>query len=64
MEAAAHAEMDPLTGVSERIIMGQIPKAGTGFFDLMLDADKCKDGMEIPTQLSGLPGLGPGKFSS
>lgn len=30
MDAAAHAENDPMRGVSENIIMGQLPKMGTG----------------------------------
>ena len=66
MEAASHGEVDHLLGVSESIIMGQLPKIGTGCFDLMLDAEKCKYGMEIPTHMlaSGLFGSGPmaGKF--
>ncbi|XP_063701054.1 DNA-directed RNA polymerase II subunit RPB1 [Culicoides brevitarsis] len=48
MDAAAHAEVDPMRGVSENIILGQLPKMGTGCFDLLLDAEKCKSGMEIP----------------
>lgn len=48
MDAAAHAEVDPMRGVSENIIMGQLPRMGTGCFDLLLDADKCKMGMPIP----------------
>lgn len=67
MEAASHGEVDHLLGVSESIIMGQLPRIGTGCFDLMLDAEKCKYGMEIPTHMlaSGLFGSGPmaGKFS-
>ena len=61
MEAASHGEVDHLLGVSESIIMGQLPKIGTGCFDLMLDAEKCKYGMEIPTHMlaSGLFGSGP-----
>ena len=61
MEAASHGEVDHLLGVSESIIMGQLPKIGTGCFDLMLDAEKCKYGMEIPTHMlaSGLFGGGP-----
>ncbi|CAJ0932779.1 unnamed protein product, partial [Mesorhabditis belari] len=47
MEAAAHAEMDPVKGVSENIMLGQLAKAGTGCFDLVLDSEKCKQGMEI-----------------
>lgn len=30
MDAASHAENDPMRGVSENIIMGQLPKMGTG----------------------------------
>ncbi|XP_030760113.1 DNA-directed RNA polymerase II subunit RPB1-like [Sitophilus oryzae] len=48
MDAAAHAEVDPMRGVSENIIMGQLPRMGTGSFDLLLDAEKCKMGMPIP----------------
>lgn len=56
MDAAAHAENDPMRGVSENIIMGQLPKMGTGCFDLLLDAEKCKFGVEIQGS------LGPGPF--
>lgn len=57
MEAAAHGESDPMKGVSENIMLGQLAPAGTGCFDLLLDAEKCKYGMEIPTNI---PGLGIG----
>jgi DNA-directed RNA polymerase II subunit RPB1 len=58
MDAASHAEVDPMRGVSENIIMGQLPRMGTGCFDLLLDADKCKDGMEIPhTSIMGTTGM-------
>lgn len=30
MDAASHAEVDPMRGVSENIIMGQLPRIGTG----------------------------------
>ena len=55
MEAASHAEIDPMKGVSENIMLGQLAKVGTGCFDLLLDAEKCKYGMEIPTNLG--PGM-------
>jgi DNA-directed RNA polymerase II subunit RPB1 len=42
MNAASHAEKDLLRGVSENIILGQLPRMGTGAFDLLLDANKCK----------------------
>lgn len=57
MEAASHGEMDPMKGVSECIIVGQLARIGTGCFDLLLDAEKCKYGMEIPTAIgAGMPG--------
>lgn len=67
MDAASHAEVDPMRGVSENIIMGQLPRMGTGCFDLLLDADKCNDGMEIPhTSIMGTTGMffGPGQSPS
>ena len=51
VEAATHAEMDPMKGVSEAIMVGQLARIGTGCFDLLLDAEKCKLGMEMPTNL-------------
>ncbi|XP_072390152.1 LOW QUALITY PROTEIN: DNA-directed RNA polymerase II subunit RPB1 [Diabrotica undecimpunctata] len=48
MDAASHAEVDPMRGVSENIILGQLPRMGTGCFDLLLDAEKCKMGIAIP----------------
>lgn len=59
MEASAHGESDPLKGVSENIMVGQLAKIGTGYFDLLLDAEKCKYGMEIPTNI-GSSLLAPG----
>ncbi|KAI0988983.1 hypothetical protein GJ496_007709 [Pomphorhynchus laevis] len=52
MDAACHAENDPMKGVSENIMLGQLSKLGTGCFDLLLDAEKCKYGMEIPTNIT------------
>jgi len=42
MEASAHGEVDNMIGVSEQIMLGQLPRCGTGFFDLMLDAEKLR----------------------
>ena len=36
LEAAFHAEVDPLCGVTENIIMGQLAPYGTGSFDIMV----------------------------
>lgn len=58
LEAAGHAEVDPLRGVSENIILGQLPKMGTGCFDLLLDAEKCKLGIEIPMTIGASMGQG------
>jgi len=58
VEAATHAEIDPMRGVSEAIMLGQLARIGTGSFDLLLDAEKCKYGMEIPNNIDGM--MGPG----
>ena len=49
MEAAAHGEVDPVRGVSERIMLGQLARLGSGSFDLLLDAEKCKNGKKQPS---------------
>lgn len=51
------------SGVSENIMLGQLARAGTGCFDLVLDADKCKLAMEIQTG-GGLLGTGGMYFGS
>ncbi|CAH0392429.1 unnamed protein product [Bemisia tabaci] len=62
MDAASHAEVDPMRGVSENIIMGQLPRMGTGCFDLLLDAEKCKAGIEIPMNIGAGMMSGAGMF--
>lgn len=70
VEAAAHAEIDPMKGVSESIMLGQMAQIGTGCFELLIDTEKCKEAMEIPTNnqagvagLTGLPMMTPQGFS-
>jgi DNA-directed RNA polymerase II subunit RPB1 len=36
-QAALFGEVDPVTGVSAKIMTGQLIKGGTGFFDILLD---------------------------
>ena len=62
MEAAANAECDPMKGVSENIMLGQLARIGTGCFDLLLDAEKCKVAMEIPTNVGASAMMGPGAY--
>ncbi|CAB4056972.1 RPB1 [Lepeophtheirus salmonis] len=62
MDAASHAEVDPMKGISENIILGQLPRMGTASFDLLLDAEKCKYGIEIPMNAAGGMMGGPGLF--
>ncbi|KAG8036703.1 hypothetical protein G9C98_004025 [Cotesia typhae] len=62
LDAASHAEVDPMRGVSENIIMGQLPRIGTGCFDLLLDAEKCKQGIEIPSVIGASIMSGAGMF--
>ena len=42
LEASFHAEVDPLSGVTEKIILGQLAPYGTGSFDVMMDTDMLK----------------------
>lgn len=44
IDAASHAEVDHLKGVSENIMVGQLAKMGTGAFNMLLDPEKCKQG--------------------
>mmetsp|Transcript_20397 Transcript_20397/g.36277 ORF Transcript_20397/g.36277 Transcript_20397/m.36277 type:complete len:1619 (-) Transcript_20397:363-5219(-) len=39
LDAAAFAEADDIKGVSEAIMLGQLPRIGTGFFDCYLNMD-------------------------
>ncbi len=48
LEAACHGEVDPMKGVSENIMLGQLAKIGTGCFDLVLNVEECKKAMPIP----------------
>jgi DNA-directed RNA polymerase II subunit RPB1 len=48
IESAAHAENDPLKGVSENVLLGQLAKIGTGAFDLIFNAEKCASAIELP----------------
>jgi len=58
IDAASHAEVDYLRGVSENIMVGQLAKMGTGSFSMLLDPDKCKAGIEIPMAIPGVTGFG------
>jgi DNA-directed RNA polymerase II subunit RPB1 len=40
MDAAVYAEEEILKGVTENIMLGQLPRVGTGDMDLLLDEDK------------------------
>lgn len=40
LEAAVYSEVDPLKGITENLIMGQLGPFGTGCFDLVIDR-KC-----------------------
>ena len=63
IDAASHAEVDHLKGVSENIMVGQLAKMGTGAFSMLLDPEKCKAGIEIPMNLPGMAGFaGVGMF--
>jgi len=48
LDSACHGEIDPMKGVSENIMLGQLAKIGTGCFDLLLNVEECKKAMAIP----------------
>ncbi|KAL7062007.1 hypothetical protein AAHC03_0413 [Spirometra sp. Aus1] len=56
MESASHAEFDPMAGVSENVMLGQLAKIGTGCFDLLLNSGKCQEAQPIP--MAGAMGMG------
>src|SRR5690606_15690506 len=62
IDAASHAEVDYLRGVSENIMVGQLAKMGTGAFSMLLDPEKCKLGIEIPMNLPGITSFATGAF--
>ena len=45
-KASIFGELDKLNGVSSNIMMGQIPKGGTGESDILIDETK----LEIPAE--------------
>jgi len=49
VDAATHSQIDPLKGVSENILLGQLARMGTGAFDVLIDVEKCKTAMEVPS---------------
>ena len=63
MEAACHADSDPVKGVSENIMLGKLARMGTGAFDLMLDVNACKQAMEVPSDTTPMP-MFPGKLQA
>lgn len=54
LEASMHAEVDPLSGVTENIIMGQLAPYGTGSFDVMVDTDMLKDASTVDDPVVGI----------
>jgi DNA-directed RNA polymerase II subunit RPB1 len=48
LEAAAFGAKDPLTGVSERVMLGQLCKIGTGCFDIIIDTKKLSEPRYLP----------------
>jgi DNA-directed RNA polymerase II subunit RPB1 len=52
LEAAAYAETDKLRVISENIMLGQLAPFGTGYFDLLLNADMLAHAMELPTTIA------------
>eukprot|EP00005_Dracoamoeba_jomungandri_P005646 CAMPEP_0174262196 /NCGR_PEP_ID=MMETSP0439-20130205/12829_1 /TAXON_ID=0 /ORGANISM="Stereomyxa ramosa, Strain Chinc5" /LENGTH=1899 /DNA_ID=CAMNT_0015346859 /DNA_START=57 /DNA_END=5756 /DNA_ORIENTATION=+ len=55
LEAATFAEFDPLRGVTENILLGQLAPLGTGSFELYLDEKMLKGAIEVASM--GLDGM-------
>ncbi|KAF1745139.1 hypothetical protein MXB_4093 [Myxobolus squamalis] len=63
LDAAFHSEVDNLRGVSENIIVGQVPPVGTCSFSLYLDAERSKQAIEVPMPLiNGVDDINYGIF--
>ncbi|KAL8559172.1 DNA-directed RNA polymerase II subunit RPB1 [Nucella lapillus] len=60
VEAAYHADSDPVRGISESLMLGQMARMGTGAFDLLLDDEGCKQGLEVPCD--PFMDMGPGQY--
>ena len=64
--AAMFAERDPMQGVSDNLIMGQLAMLGTASFGLMLDEAMLANAIEVETaahEEDGMGGVfGPGRF--
>eukprot|EP00898_Chlorokybus_atmophyticus_P000376 jgi/Chlat1/1339/Chrsp119S01776 len=56
LEAAVFAECDPLKGVTENIMLGQLAPLGTGEFALTLNEDMLQHAIELqlPTYMEGM----------
>ena len=50
-DAATHAELEAMKGVSEEIRLGQLARIGTGAFDLVIDQKQCQAGVEMPRNM-------------
>lgn len=48
LEAAAFGTVDHLTGVSEKVMLGQLCKIGTGCFDIIIDTKKLAEPRYLP----------------
>lgn len=48
LEASAFGTVDPLTGVSENVLLGQLCNLGTGSFDLVIDTKKLSEPRYLP----------------
>nr|AOE43181.1 RNA polymerase II largest subunit/RNA polymerase II core subunit [Cavenderia deminutiva] len=58
MDAAMFSETDEIRGVTENIILGQLPPLGTGSFEVFLNQDMIKDAHSIALPTESLSSLG------
>jgi DNA-directed RNA polymerase II subunit RPB1 len=58
LEAAVFSQSDPLTGISENVMLGQLCRLGTGYFDLVMDYTKFREPKYIPDPTVDIPSGG------
>ena len=63
IKAAAFSNLEPLKGVTENVMMGQLCKLGTGYFDIIMDTDYLltsdENYFELLKQWSYFPEINP-----
>jgi DNA-directed RNA polymerase II subunit RPB1 len=51
LNASRHADLDHMTGISSNVMMGQMSKAGTGCFQLVLDMNQLRNMEDVEVDI-------------